>query len=270
MNALPIYNKSRRCMKYKPKTLKFQHTCKSCFCIYMSADVKGAFCEKCKQPRLCACGCGKTVFTPGKKYSRGCKLRGKTYNEIYTNSTPNCGFKQGDKNPMFNIDSKLKQSLAIKQSYTEELRNRRRVQKLHYIDQGLIYGKMRYCNDNGEKFRSILEFKFSELLISNNVSYEYEKAIFKLPSNDKGFKRKVVDFKVKNTLIEITGLAYPKWIDEFIYKINLLKHTTDSRIIILTYEHRVESIECLKDNRTFIFNFFDIQNNFSIINNYII
>jgi hypothetical protein len=80
--------------QYRPKELKFEHKCKGCECTYRSADVKGTFCKTCKEPRACKCGCGRTVKTPGKEYYPGCKLKGKTYLEIYNTATPNCGFKK--------------------------------------------------------------------------------------------------------------------------------------------------------------------------------
>ena len=90
---------------YKPKSLQFVHTCEMCSQSFASADVKGRFCSKCKEPRSCSCGCGKIVKTPGRLYYSGCKLRGKTYKEIYGNKETNSGFKTGLDNPM--ADKKL-------------------------------------------------------------------------------------------------------------------------------------------------------------------
>lgn len=257
-------------IKYKPKPVKFSHICKNCLKSYTSADIKGTYCIECKKPRQCKCGCLQIVKTPGKEYARGCRVRGKTYSEIYGTDSPSCGFKKGENNPMASPISKLKQSEAIKKSYTDELRRKRSQYKLNQLDQGLIYGKMRYENSKGEKFRSILELKVSDILAQNNISYEYEKAVFKLPNNSKGYKRKVVDFRINNVLLEVSGLAYTKWIEEFIEKINLLKLVTTSKIIILTYKDKVDTVKVLEDDRTFIFNLFDLEKNFHILQRHLI
>lgn len=82
---------------YKPKELKFEHTCESCKKHYKSADVKGRYCKECKQPRECKCGCGTTVKTVGKEFAKGCQVRGKSYEEIYKSQNPKNGFKKGNK-----------------------------------------------------------------------------------------------------------------------------------------------------------------------------
>lgn len=83
--------------KYRPKELKFEHTCEACKKTYMSADIKGRYCKECKEPRQCKCGCGALVRAAGGQYARGCQTRGKTYEEIYKTSTPKNGFKKGNK-----------------------------------------------------------------------------------------------------------------------------------------------------------------------------
>lgn len=87
---------------YKSKELKFEHICTTCNSQYKSADIKGVFCNKCKEPRLCKCGCGVTVKTPGKLFARGCKTRGKSYIEIYNSVNPTNGFKKGNKFGKYN------------------------------------------------------------------------------------------------------------------------------------------------------------------------
>lgn len=82
---------------YAPKELKFNHTCEMCDATFKSADVKGRYCSTCKQPRECQCGCGKLVRTPGYTFARGCKTRGKSYEEIYNTPNPPNGFKKGNK-----------------------------------------------------------------------------------------------------------------------------------------------------------------------------
>lgn len=82
---------------YKPKELKFEHTCEACQQQFKSADVRGRFCKACKEPRECKCGCGKVVKTPGRFYYPNCIKRGKKYEEIYGTPTPKNGFKKGNK-----------------------------------------------------------------------------------------------------------------------------------------------------------------------------
>lgn len=112
--------------EYRPKPLKFQHTCEGCSSNFASADIKGRFCKDCKAPRLCRCGCGKTVKTPGHWYRSGCRLRGKTYTEIYGNILPACGFKTGDQNIAKTIEIRRKISEGVSKSYTPVLLELRR------------------------------------------------------------------------------------------------------------------------------------------------
>ena len=83
--------------KYKNKESKFVHICECCDNQYKSADIKGRFCIKCKEPRACKCGCSVMVKTPGRLFARGCQTRGKSYIDIYGTKKPNCGFKKGNR-----------------------------------------------------------------------------------------------------------------------------------------------------------------------------
>lgn len=93
---------------YKPKALKFIHTCKFCNQEFKSADVKSIYCLSCKEPRECKCGCGKMVKTPGFEYYTNHSKAGKSYQEIYGTSTPNCGFMKGNNFRLKSQNSSIK------------------------------------------------------------------------------------------------------------------------------------------------------------------
>lgn len=110
----------------------------------------------------------------------------------------------------------------------------------------------------------MLEYDFAEFLYQRGVPYEYEKECIKLVENQYGYKRKIPDFIVNNNLVEITGLAYPKWVEGFQQKIQTLKESTDKRIILITYPDKVELLQHLKDERTFILSYLEISENIHI------
>ncbi len=160
--------------KYKPKQLKFEHTCESCETRFRSADVKGRFCLSCKQPKRCLCGCGTLVKTPGHYYASGCNTRGKTYQEIYGSNIPACGFKTGVNNPMSNPD--ILESVLKK------------------INKGKVY--------NGVKYRSSYEVEICKILNRNNIPFVYEPL---LTIEGKCYKP---DFVIDSRIcIEVSGYA---------------------------------------------------------------
>ena len=167
------------------------------------------------------------------------KNKGKTYKEIYGSSKPKCGFQEGHENVAKREEVKSKISIGVAQSYTEELREKRRQQVYKTQFYKSSYSK-KYENKIGEKFRSNLEVKFSELLINNSIKYEYEKVVM-LNNN----KRKVVDFVIDgNLFIEITGYAYSGWREDFIKKIKWLRESVKKEdfLLILTYKKNIEDL----------------------------
>lgn len=245
--------------KRKSKELKFKHNCKICKQDFMSADVRGVVCQECKKPKECACGCGKLSKSARGKYAVGCHSRGKTYLEIYGTDNPTNGFKKGALNPMADLDIVEKVRQGVLASYTPELREIRRQAKLEQLDSGFVYGKMLHINERGEKFRSQLEVDFANYLHSCNIPYEYEPKPIKLNENIYGYKRKVPDFKIGNILIEITGLAYNKWIEEFKIKIKLLREVTDQPLIIVTYPDKIHHIQEFENTKTIIIHTQEVQ-----------
>lgn len=186
--------------------------------------------------KICKCGCGNIVKTPWKEYARGCKTRGKTYLEIYGTDTPNNGYKSGDLNIAKRPAIKAIISSGVTKSYTPELRALRRQQGIDQSKKKTI-GKLTCVNKYGEHYRSSLEVQFSELLRLNLFDYKYEHRV--LLNNG---RVKVVDFKVGDTLIEISGYAYPKWKTDFNTKINLLRDSCNNHIMILTYGYNTDEL----------------------------
>lgn len=98
-----------------------------------------------------------------------------------------------------------------------------------------------FKNSRGEKFRSRLEVNFSELLYKNNISFNYN-TDYEFPIQMVDGRFKMVDFKIGDVLIEITGYAYRKWQEDFNEKIKTLRKSTDLPIIILTYSDKQKII----------------------------
>jgi hypothetical protein len=150
------------------------------------------------------------------------KLKGKSYKEIHGDKEVACGFRKGDKNPNFTRDKYIGCMLS---------------------------------NSSGKSFRSSYEVKFSELLESNNVSYEYEHH-FKLCNG----KVKIVDFIVNNYLVEITGYAYEKWKQDFDIKVNLLHISyPDKRLIIISTNDKIQELYTKHGNYAIILDLNDSE-----------
>lgn len=160
--------------QYKPKKLKFEHVCESCNTSFKTGDVKGRYCTKCKLPRECKCGCGKVVRTPGKEYFRGCKVRGKSYLDIYGTLEVNCGFKKGEGNLM-------------KDKY--------------FLEKALHNATKNRVEYDGINFRSKWEVEIYKDLRKQELVPVYEPFI-KYPG---GWLKP--DFLIGDTVIEVSGFA---------------------------------------------------------------
>jgi len=232
----------------------YSHICKWCDNTFLSKYYQSTCCYSCKEPRLCKCGCGRLVKTPGYLYSLNCIKRGKSYLEIYGTSTPNCGFSRGESNIAKLPEIRKKIRIGVRKSYDNPSlieQRRKHMIKLHCESGILNYTSVE--NFRREKFRSRLERDFSELLIQNNIKYLYEVPV-KL--RDKSIK--FVDFQVGNILIEISGYAYDEWRKDFNRKIKLLRRSTDKQIIILTYPENLEEIYTnLIDNDIYVRDVYD-------------
>lgn len=185
--------------------------------------------------RLCKCGCGKIVKTKGREYSRGCRTRGKTYNEIFKGKHTNCGFRPGNLNAAKQTDIKEKIRKGVLASYTPELRAHRSLTGKQNIAKRGCFGKLKYTNSVGHKFRSRLEVSFSEMMIKHGIKYEYE---YILPLIDG--TTKVVDFKIGETLVEITGYAYKAWREDFDKKLIKMRDSCTNQIVLLTYPKTID------------------------------
>lgn len=194
-------------------------------------------------PKFCSIYCSHNTEKYKKTMSKVLKgkskpTKGKTYFEIYGTDNPKCGFKKGELNIAKDIEIRKKISEKVKASYTDDLREIRR--KAAY-NRGWYKGTyaLKYPDSKGNLFRSSLESRFSELLMSNNISYDYEKEII---LNSK--KRKIVDFVIDNIYIEISGYAYDKWRLDFNKKMKFLRESlnTNDFIILLTYPENVNDL----------------------------
>jgi hypothetical protein len=156
--------------------------------------------------------------------------KGKTYKEIYGDKEITNGFKRGDKNPNFTRDKYIGRTLT---------------------------------NKFGEKFRSSYEVIFSELLLDNNIPYDYEHH-FKLNNG----RVKIVDFIVNNIFVEVTGYAYEKWQQDFDTKILLLHQTyPDQQIVIICDDSKVN---LLKERHSYYCTIFSLSEYDKIINHFMI
>lgn len=212
--------------------------CKICNITYMAADVKGNICYDCKKPTKCLCGCGNFVKKPGGGYYSNHGKKGKTYKEIYGTDNPKCGFKTGKDNIAKNPEIRKKLSEGVKKSYTPELRELR----AKHLKERMLYGGFRgknyslnYSNSKGNKFRSSLEVRVSELFIENNIEFSYEVPISMYNGNIK-----LVDFVVNDVYIEISGFAYDTWKRDFIDKLRSLRKSVDNPILVLTYPDNID------------------------------
>lgn len=142
---------------YKSKKENFSHFCKICFIEYKSADVKGNYCKDCKSPKMCKCGCGKLVKTPGRFFYPGCDKRGKSYLEIHGTNQVTCGFKKGKDNPSKNVDvlrkiwsSVKKKSIefeGLKFSNNYELNTYKKIREVINFN-NIRYENFLYCGDD--------------------------------------------------------------------------------------------------------------------------
>jgi hypothetical protein len=175
-----------------------------------------------------------------------------------------CGFKKGENNIAKNIYIKKLISDNVKLSYTPELRKKRSIQRSK-MNQEKNFGELKYKNSIGEIFRSKLEVYLSEIFIRNNIKYEYE-----VPIKMKNGKYKVIDFKVDNILIEVTGYAYKKWQIDFNKKISCLRYSVDNQIMVLTYPENLKKIYCISKRDLYtgnIYNEKDILEKIEFCNN---
>jgi hypothetical protein len=189
---------------------------------YMLSNLSNDLIEKEKAQRKINSSKRRSTSLSGKPK----KTKGLTYSEIYGTQTPKCGFKRGKDNPNFTRDK--------------------------YIGCKLF-------NSSGKKFRSSYEVRFSELLESHNIDYDYEHH-FRLLNQ----KIKIVDFVVDNKLVEVTGYAYQKWQQDFDVKINLLHRSYPRSEIILISD--TDKLQMLTDKHGSYCSIFSIDDPSSIIN----
>lgn len=170
--------------------------------------------------------------------------KGKTYFEIYGERKVKCGFQKGENNIAKRPEIREKISIGVRKSYiinNGKLREQRRKQ----AQEGTFckaHHSRRYPDINGNLYRSQLEVKFANLLISENIPFKYE-----VPVRMKNDKLKIVDFVIDDSLfVEISGYAYDKWKQDFDSKMKIFDQFRDvynSIILILTYPDNLSELE---------------------------
>ena len=127
--------------------------------------------------------------------------KGKSYEEIYGTSSPNCGFKKGKDNVAKNPFIKKKIKEGVLKSY----------QNPELLQKRIIALKKVASKEKG--FRSKQEEDFSIFLESCNIEYVYEKPLQYITISPAGLcckRSKLVDFYLpfKNIYIELTGFIW--------------------------------------------------------------
>ena len=179
------------------------------------------------------CSCG---------YKKPSPLKGKSYLEIYGDNIPKIGYQKGENNISKRKDIREKIRVGVTNSYNEELRELRRQQAIKNKSTGLRFHR-RYKADDGNFYRSSLEVKFVNWILTTEFrnNYEYEVVIC-LNNNH----IKIVDFVINGDIyIEISGYAFEDWRDKFDGAINALRNTlpNNKTILVLTYEKHVSILK---------------------------
>lgn len=92
----------------------------------------------------------------------------------------------------------------------------------------------------GNRYRSKFEVMIADFFTSQNISFEYE-VKYDLLSGEK-YKKKIVDFRTKDYLVEATGLIRDRTGRIFVKKISLLRKVTDRKIVVVTYNKKIYEI----------------------------
>lgn len=217
-------------MSHKNFTKEF--VCECCKQLKISHDAKTKWCEDCKKPKLCICGCGNLTKNPHTHpYAPGCKNRGKTYKEIYGIDNPGCGFKRGLDNPNYDLILKTKSNQSLIRYYQK--------------NPDKLAAKLKKGNETrhliepigNEYFRSQWEKDVFQILQKNNITFEREIGI---PIYN---GTKVVDFIVNNNVyIEVSGYSFIANKEKFKNKIKYLQEAVDKPVIIITNKSLFEEI----------------------------
>jgi len=225
---------------YKSKIKNKKCLCRYCDEYFLAAEPRASRCKKYKiNKSLCECGNKKGYDT---KSCMKCSstTRGMIQSDIVKKypKWKNCGHKKGELNVSKNINIRKKIKIGLRKYY----KNNPQVLKEKSIHRTNLnintkFGKLKYENNVGEKFRSKLEASFSNILNDNNIKYDYEVPIKMI--ND---RYKVVDFVVNDILIEVSGYAYESWRKDFNNKIKILRDSVDNQIIILTYSQNLNKL----------------------------
>lgn len=255
--------------KYYTISRKYKCICRYCERSFKAAVVMCVTCPRCFSLVIthCACGCGQKVertckcliIKRGVVYVPGHHLKGRSYLEIYGTKVPKCGFQSGENNIAKDPWIRRKISVGVRKSYVNNKRliELRRSQLTKRNLAGIMTHK-KYQNKYGEWFRSRLEVHFSEILHRHKLEYEYEVPILLYDGSCK-----IVDFKIADILVEVSGFAYDSWRKDFVQKMKKLRRSTDSQILVLTYPENLNKIYAVCDYDVYtgsIYNEQDILN----------
>ncbi len=204
--------------------------CLNCGAKHLVCDPKVRYCPICAQlTKPCKCGCGKILplFSKRKFSTHTCfhnNVKGKTYLELYGMETPACGFKRGLDNVAKRPEVREKILTSMQKNFGGKLGNKASSSK-------------RYKTKDGTLVRSGFELQIYNLLLENQIPFEYE---VKVRLIDGSFK--LVDFKIRSTYLEVTGAAWPSWQKQFRHKLRLLKKSIseESHIIIVATRQKVK------------------------------
>lgn len=91
----------------------------------------------------------------------------------------------------------------------------------------------------GNKYRSKFEVEIANFFKQQQIAFEYE-VNYVLPTGFK-YKRKLVDFRTDEYLIEATGLRRDQTASKFVAKITLLKQVADRKILVIAYNESIKA-----------------------------
>ena len=202
--------------------------CRYCKRAFKGKDIKQSYCSDCsKHCRIkCSCGCKAWIAVPfwraqGICYKQGHGTKGKTYKQIYRGKSTKAGFQRGSANVASRPEVGKKIAAAMRRRkiacmFEGKTNEQIQVLKEQYARR-LMNGKFKARSG---KYRSNLENDFARLLKASNVKFEHEPTVRSI--NNKIF---FPDFRVRRTLIEVSGYAYPAWQKAFRRKLKTLSKT---------------------------------------------
>lgn len=210
------------------KRKRQQCTCRVCKKKFKAADVKACFCPKCKQPKLCACGCGELTSSGLKSYRAGHHSKNGGSKSFRVGQKKRAKKICGKNNPACRSSKQL--SRGVKRywaSLTSEQRKSRLRNNAFVLNP--LHGRFR----RQDGFLSRLEKKVAKILNQLKVAYDYE-PLFRFKNNRRFFPDFVIEINNRKTIVEVTGFAYPSWQRQFIQKVKRIQES-GFHLVCVTY-----------------------------------